>query len=107
MAVTSYASQKLNQNRNKLNLIWQRVVVFGVPIFLHGGEAMLILSRKCGERVVISLNGETVMIEIMKIRGSQVRVGIQAPVHVAVHREEVWSKLTTEQVAHRLMPIAG
>jgi carbon storage regulator len=68
---------------------------------------MLILSRKCGERVVVSLNGETVTIEIMKIRGSQVRVGVQAPTHVAVHREEVLSRLATEQVDQRMMPIAG
>ena len=67
---------------------------------------MLILSRKCGERVVVSLNGESVTIEIMKIRGSQVRVGIQAPLHVAVHREEVWSKMATEQETQRVIPIA-
>ena len=68
---------------------------------------MLVLSRKCGERVVVSLNGEVVTIEIMKVRGSRVRVGVEAPMHVAIHREEVWSRLATERVGQRMMPIAG
>ena len=68
---------------------------------------MLVLSRKCGERVVVSLNGEVVTIEIMKVRGNRVRVGVEAPTHVAVHREEVWSRLATERVGQRMMPVAG
>ena len=67
---------------------------------------MLVLSRKCGERVVVSLNGEVVTIEIMKVRGSRVSVGVKAPTHVAVHREEVWSRLATERVGQRMMSVA-
>ena len=68
---------------------------------------MLVLSRKCGERIVVSLKGEAVTIEIMKVRGSRVRVGVVAPTHVAVHREEVWNRLDTERVGQRMMLVAG
>jgi|GEM_PF-5650492 len=65
------------------------------------------LGTPCGERVVVCMNGETVMIEIVKVRGSQVRVGVEAPMHVAVHRQEVWDRLATKQEQSRIMPIAG
>lgn len=47
---------------------------------------MLVLSRKTGERIQI---GNAVVITVLRIRGDQVRLGIQAPVEVAVLREEV------------------
>jgi len=68
---------------------------------------MLVLSRKCGERVVVSLNGEAVTIEIVNIKGAQVRVGIEAPRHVAVHREEIWDRIVSEQLHRPIMPVAG
>ncbi len=68
---------------------------------------MLILSRKCGERIVVGLNGEAVTIEIVNIRGAQVRVGVEAPKHVAVHREEIWDKIVAEQVEQRMMSFAS
>ena len=68
---------------------------------------MLVLSRKCGERVVVSLDGETVTIEILKIRGAQVSVGFKASTHVAVHREEIWDRFATERVGQSMMPVAG
>ncbi len=67
---------------------------------------MLILARKLGERVVVCLNGETVTIEILKIRGAQVSVGFKAPTQVAVHREEIWDKIVDEQVEQQRMPVA-
>ncbi len=68
---------------------------------------MLVLSRKCGERIVVSLKGEAVTIEIMKVRGNRVRVGVEAATNVAIHREEVWSRLATERVGQRMMSVAG
>jgi len=68
---------------------------------------MLVLSRKCGERVVVSLNGEAVTIEIVNIKGTQVRLGIVAPKHIAVHREEIWDRIVSEQIDRRLIPAAG
>jgi carbon storage regulator len=47
---------------------------------------MLILSRKCNEQIVI---GENIVITVVAIRGGNVRLGIDAPTNIAVHREEV------------------
>ncbi len=68
---------------------------------------MLVLSRKCSERIVVELNGETVTIEILQIKGRRVRVGVDAPGQVAVHREELWSRLAAERRTLRPAPLAG
>ena len=47
---------------------------------------MLVLSRKLGQRVMI---GNDVIVSILEVRGSRVRVGIEAPRSLPVHREEV------------------
>jgi len=47
---------------------------------------MLILSRKCNEQIVI---GDNIVITVVAIRGGNVRLGIDAPSSVSVHREEV------------------
>ena len=51
---------------------------------------MLILTRRVGENVVI---GDDIVISIVEVRGDAVRIGIQAPRSVSVHREEVWLEL--------------
>jgi carbon storage regulator len=51
---------------------------------------MLLLSRKRDERIVI---GENIVITIVSILGRTVRVGIEAPPDVSVHREEVFRKI--------------
>jgi carbon storage regulator len=48
---------------------------------------VLVLSRRAGESVVV---GEDVTITVLEVRGDVVRLGIDAPRHVAVHRQEVW-----------------
>jgi len=48
---------------------------------------MLVFSRKKSERVVIN---ENIVITIVEIRGDKVRIGIEAPAHIAVDREEIW-----------------
>lgn len=55
---------------------------------------MLILTRKIGERIVINDN---IFIEVLELKGHQVRVGIQAPKDISVHREEIFSKIQNEQ----------
>jgi carbon storage regulator len=55
---------------------------------------MLILTRRIGESVVI---GENVTVTILGVKGNQVRVGIDAPKDVAVHREEIFERLQQEQ----------
>jgi carbon storage regulator len=51
---------------------------------------VLILTRRSGENVII---GDDIVISILEIRGDSVRVGIQAPKSLSVHREEVWLEL--------------
>jgi len=51
---------------------------------------MLVLSRRVGESVVI---GDEVTVTVLEVRGDVVRVGVKAPRHVAVHREELWREL--------------
>ena len=51
---------------------------------------MLVLSRRVGESIVI---GDDVTVTVLEVRGDVVRVGVRAPRHVAVHREELWREL--------------
>lgn len=55
---------------------------------------MLVLSRKPGESVNI---GDEVKITVLSISGKQVRIGIEAPSEIAVHREEIYNKIISEQ----------
>ena len=55
---------------------------------------MLILTRKVGETVMI---GDDVTITVLGIRGSQVRIGINAPSEVSVHREEIYFRIQQEK----------
>lgn len=54
---------------------------------------MLILSRKIGEGIAI---GEEIQIRILEIKGGQVKIGIEAPHDVTVHREEIYRKIIEE-----------
>ncbi len=51
---------------------------------------MLILTRKVGESLLI---GDDVSITILNIRGNQVKIGVQAPKDVSVHREEIYLRI--------------
>lgn len=50
---------------------------------------MLILSRRSGERIVLSIAGQQVTIDIVKILGNRAKIGIEAPLSVTVHRSEL------------------
>ena len=52
---------------------------------------MLVLSRKCGERIVIP--EQNIIITVLEVRGEQVRLGISAPDDVPIHRQEVWERI--------------
>ncbi len=54
---------------------------------------MLILTRKSGESITI---GNDVKITVIEIRGKQVRMGIEAPAELTVHREEVYKRIQEE-----------
>lgn len=55
---------------------------------------MLILTRRIGESVFI---GEEVKMTVLGVRGTQVRIGINAPKEVPVHREEIYYRIKNEQ----------
>ena len=57
---------------------------------------MLILTRRVGESVVI---GEDVTVTVLGVKGNQVRIGINAPKHVAVHREEIYERIKSGRAA--------
>ena len=56
---------------------------------------MLILTRRVGEALMI---GDNISISVLGVKGNQVRIGIDAPKEVAVHREEIFKKIHSEQV---------
>jgi carbon storage regulator len=55
---------------------------------------MLILTRRVGETVVI---GDDVTVTVLGVKGNQVRLGVNAPREVAVHREEIFERIQREQ----------
>jgi carbon storage regulator len=54
---------------------------------------MLILTRRVGETLVI---GDDVNVTVLGVRGNQVRLGVNAPKEVAVHREEIYQRIQSE-----------
>jgi carbon storage regulator len=58
------------------------------------GNTMLVLSRNIGEALII---GDNICVTVLKISGDQVRLGIAAPEHISVHREEVYRRIHAEQ----------
>ncbi|HEV7641636.1 MAG TPA: carbon storage regulator CsrA [Gaiellaceae bacterium] len=57
---------------------------------------MLVISRKTGERINL---GDDITVTVLEISGSTVRIGIDAPTDVAVHRHEVWAAVQEENRA--------
>ena len=55
---------------------------------------MLILTRRVGETVVI---GDDVTVTVLGVKGNQVRLGVNAPKEIAVHREEIFERIKREQ----------
>ena len=57
---------------------------------------MLILTRRVGETLMI---GDEVTVTVLGVKGNQVRIGVNAPKDVAVHREEIYERIKRERTS--------
>ncbi len=55
---------------------------------------MLILTRRVGETLMV---GDEVTVTVLGVKGNQVRIGVNAPKDVAVHREEIYQRIQKEK----------
>ncbi|MCJ8295874.1 MAG: carbon storage regulator CsrA [Colwellia sp.] len=58
---------------------------------------MLILTRRVGETLMINDN---ITVTVLGVKGSQVRIGINAPSDVSVHREEIYQRIQAEKASN-------
>jgi len=60
---------------------------------------MLILTRKANETLIV---GDNVTVTILGVKGNQVRIGVNAPKEISVHRKEVYSRIKAEKQQERI-----
>ncbi len=57
---------------------------------------MLILTRRLGEKIII---GDDITVTLVEIKGVQVKLGIEAPKHVEIHRQEIYERIREENLS--------
>lgn len=62
---------------------------------------MLILTRRVGETLII---GDNVTVTVLGVKGNQVRIGVNAPKDVTVHREEIYERIKKEKEQAHVSP---
>ncbi len=61
---------------------------------MEENKVVLILTRRIGESVIIN---EDITVTVLGIKGNQIRIGVDAPRHVSVHREEIYQRMKKEE----------
>lgn len=62
----------------------------------EGSDQMLVHSRNPNEKIVIRAGADEILVTVVDVRGDKVRLGIDAPEHVSVHRLEVQARIDAQ-----------
>jgi carbon storage regulator len=63
--------------------------------FHRQGRLMLILTRKLGEQITI---GDDITVTLLEVNGTQVKLGIEAPKEISIHRKEIYERIRRENL---------